>query len=267
MWGVRVGTVWGPQASGTGRRGAERPVVGPDRTRGSEAEGAGVRDTPGSWGRGGWRTPRRMLSLASIIAVIAMLSAPAGADWSDSKNLGGAAATGHTEIAVDNLVDLTVNCEAGAYEQLCDTFEGGALNGKPSVGHGVGSAEVVGWINEGGDPSQHVGFWYEVRHATADFIVVTGGPTDGSIIEIRSIEPGVYKGDVYYYCEDWDAREDIKRIDTNRCKVSLLTGEYDYSATPAMTKAAADVITGCRFTVMEDIGHFPMSENPACSRK
>ncbi len=73
--------------------------------------------------------------------------------------------------------------------------------------------------------------------------------------------PGVYKGDVYYYCVDWDAREAIKTIDTNKCKVSLLTGEYDYSATPEMTKAAADSINGCRFNVMEDIGHFPMIEH------
>lgn len=75
--------------------------------------------------------------------------------------------------------------------------------------------------------------------------------------------PGIYKGDVYFYCEDWDAREDIKQIDTSRCKVSLLTGEYDYSATPDMTRAAADVIKGARFTVMEDIGHFPMIEHYA----
>ena len=47
--------------------------------------------------------------------------------------------------------------------------------------------------------------------------------------------PGVYAGDVQYYSFDWDAREDIKRIDTSKCKVSLLTGEYDYSCTPAMT--------------------------------
>ena len=34
--------------------------------------------------------------------------------------------------------------------------------------------------------------------------------------------PGVYQGDVYFYSNDWDGREDIKRIDTNRCKVALL---------------------------------------------
>ena len=73
--------------------------------------------------------------------------------------------------------------------------------------------------------------------------------------------PGIYKGDVHFYCEDWDGREDIKEIDTSRCKVSLLTGEYDYSATPDMTRAVADAVAGARFTVMEGIGHFPMVEN------
>jgi pimeloyl-ACP methyl ester carboxylesterase len=73
--------------------------------------------------------------------------------------------------------------------------------------------------------------------------------------------PGVYQGDVHYYSLDWDARADIERIDTTRCKVSLLTGEYDYSCTPAMTAAVAEAIPGCRFTVMRGMGHFPMIEN------
>ena len=73
--------------------------------------------------------------------------------------------------------------------------------------------------------------------------------------------PGVYKGDVYYYCVDMDTRDEIKTIDTNLCKVSLLSGEYDYSATPEMTKAAADSIAGARFVLMKGIGHFPMIEN------
>jgi len=73
--------------------------------------------------------------------------------------------------------------------------------------------------------------------------------------------PGVYQGDVHFYSNDWDARADLARIDTRRCRVSLLTGEYDYSCTPAMTKAVADAIPGSRFTVMPGIGHFPMVEN------
>jgi pimeloyl-ACP methyl ester carboxylesterase len=73
--------------------------------------------------------------------------------------------------------------------------------------------------------------------------------------------PGVYAGDVQYYSFDWDAREDIKRIDTRKCKVSLLTGEYDYSCTPAMTEAVAASIPGCRMKIMQGMGHFPMIEN------
>jgi len=73
--------------------------------------------------------------------------------------------------------------------------------------------------------------------------------------------PGVYAGDVHYYSNDWDGREDIKRIDTRTCKVSLLTGEYDYSCTPDMTRAVATAITGSRLIIMEGMGHFPMIEN------
>jgi pimeloyl-ACP methyl ester carboxylesterase len=73
--------------------------------------------------------------------------------------------------------------------------------------------------------------------------------------------PGIYQGDVYFYSVDWDGRDDIKRIDTNRCKVALLTGEYDYSCTPAMTEAIAAAVPGSRLTIMKGMGHFPMIEN------
>ncbi|MFN2644119.1 MAG: alpha/beta fold hydrolase [Burkholderiales bacterium] len=73
--------------------------------------------------------------------------------------------------------------------------------------------------------------------------------------------PGVYAGDVHYYSFDWDAREHLKRIDTRKCRVSLLTGEYDYSCTPAMTEAVAAEVPGCRMTIMKGMGHFPMIEN------
>jgi pimeloyl-ACP methyl ester carboxylesterase len=73
--------------------------------------------------------------------------------------------------------------------------------------------------------------------------------------------PGVYQGDVYFYSLDWDAPEDLRRIDTNRCKVALLTGEYDYSCTPAMSEAVAASIPGARLTIMQGMGHFPMIEN------
>jgi pimeloyl-ACP methyl ester carboxylesterase len=73
--------------------------------------------------------------------------------------------------------------------------------------------------------------------------------------------PGVYQGDVYFYSLDWDARDDVRRIDTNICKVALLTGEYDYSCTPEMSEAVAGAIPGSRLTIMKGMGHFPMIEN------
>ena len=73
--------------------------------------------------------------------------------------------------------------------------------------------------------------------------------------------PGVYAGDVHYYSLDWDGREDITRIDTSLCRVSLLTGVYDYSCTPDMTREVAKAIPGSRLVIMEGMGHFPMIEN------
>jgi pimeloyl-ACP methyl ester carboxylesterase len=73
--------------------------------------------------------------------------------------------------------------------------------------------------------------------------------------------PGVYAGDVHFYSNDWDGRDAATRIDTSLCRVSLLTGEYDYSCTPEMTRAVAQSIPGSRMVIMEDMGHFPMIEN------
>ncbi len=43
----------------------------------------------------------------------------------------------------------------------------------------------------------------------------------------------------------------------------LLTGEYDFSCTPADTLRTGSSIKGAEVTIMEQLGHFPMSENPA----
>ena len=52
-----------------------------------------------------------------------------------------------------------------------------------------------------------------------------------------------------------------EEIDTSRCPVYLLTGEYDYACSPQETSATAAAIPGARSAKMEGIGHFPMSEN------
>jgi pimeloyl-ACP methyl ester carboxylesterase len=74
--------------------------------------------------------------------------------------------------------------------------------------------------------------------------------------------PGVFKGDLHFYRVDGDLRDRIARIDTTRCPLYLLTGEYDFSCQPNDTLRTAAKIPGARVTIMKEIGHFPMSENP-----
>lgn len=74
--------------------------------------------------------------------------------------------------------------------------------------------------------------------------------------------PAVFYGDIAFYSGDWDARERVGRIDTNRCRLFMLTGEYDYSCTVEHSAATAAKIPGVRFQPMQGIGHFPFAENP-----
>ena len=73
--------------------------------------------------------------------------------------------------------------------------------------------------------------------------------------------PGIFKGDLFFYKFDGNIGNEIKKIDHSKCPIYLLTGEYDYSATPEETKQLADTI-GIEMIKMKNVGHFPMSENP-----
>ena len=75
--------------------------------------------------------------------------------------------------------------------------------------------------------------------------------------------PPVFKGDLYYYSVDHQMSDDeLAAIDTGRCAVHLLTGEYDWTAPPALSAAAAERVPGATFKAMEGLGHFPMCEDP-----
>ena len=74
--------------------------------------------------------------------------------------------------------------------------------------------------------------------------------------------PGVFKGDLHFYTADGDVRDQVACIDTAACPLYLLTGEYDYSCTPADTRELAARIAGTEAMIMEGLGHFPMSEDP-----
>lgn len=74
--------------------------------------------------------------------------------------------------------------------------------------------------------------------------------------------PGVFKGDLHFYTADGDIRDRVTAIDTTRCPLWLLTGEYDYSCTPEDTEFLGRSIAGAQWQIMKGMGHFPMSEDP-----
>ncbi len=75
--------------------------------------------------------------------------------------------------------------------------------------------------------------------------------------------PGVFMGDLVYYMADGDMRNlDLSPLKSQQCPLYLLTGEYDLSATPALTAELAKQVNATHFEVMPGLGHFPMSEAP-----
>lgn len=74
---------------------------------------------------------------------------------------------------------------------------------------------------------------------------------------------GIFHGDLDFYFGGFDARDRVDKIDVKKCPIYFLTGEYDWSTTPEMSKATADKIKGANFKAMKDLGHFPATENPA----
>ena len=74
--------------------------------------------------------------------------------------------------------------------------------------------------------------------------------------------PGVFKGDLYFYKLDGDIRSRVARIDTNRCPLFLLSGEYDYSCTPEETLAVANSVPGSEAVIMKRPRPFPDEREP-----
>jgi pimeloyl-ACP methyl ester carboxylesterase len=73
--------------------------------------------------------------------------------------------------------------------------------------------------------------------------------------------PGIFRGDLHFYVDEGDLRSKLSRIDTARCPVWMLTGDYDYSCTPEASRQTAAGIAGADLSIMPKLGHFPMSEN------
>jgi pimeloyl-ACP methyl ester carboxylesterase len=72
----------------------------------------------------------------------------------------------------------------------------------------------------------------------------------------------IFEGDMHFFRTDSQYGDMTSAIDTSNCPMYLLTGEYDYSCRAENTQATAERIPGAQVTIMDSLGHFPMSENP-----
>jgi len=115
------------------------------------------------------------------------------------------------------------------------------------------------WLNR---PDVHGG---EVCAALVSGLVAPQSPKayrDETLWQYMQGGPGIFKGDLHFYRQDSDLRGKLTGIDATRYPLYLLTGEYDYSCSPEDTLRTARDIPGAKVTVMREVGHFPMSENP-----
>ena len=74
-------------------------------------------------------------------------------------------------------------------------------------------------------------------------------------------DSGVAGDLLYYYYEHNMSVEEAASIDTSKCMLYFLTGEYDPNTSPAETRAIAELVKGCKFSPMPKLGHFPHCEN------
>jgi pimeloyl-ACP methyl ester carboxylesterase len=78
--------------------------------------------------------------------------------------------------------------------------------------------------------------------------------------------PGVFRGDLSFYTSDDSLVGRLGSIDTRRTPVHIMCGEYDMTCAPEDAQRTAAAIKGATLAIMKDLGHFPMSENPAAFR-
>ena len=132
-----------------------------------------------------------------------------------------------------------------------------ALIGLESAAHTAPYYDLS-WLNR---PDVHGGM---VSAGVVSGLVAPVAPEEGrweTLWHYMQSGPGVFKGDLHFYMIDGDIRDRVDKIDIKRCPLYLLTGEYDYSCTAEGTLDIAKR-TGAPATIMQGLGHFPMSEDP-----
>ena len=78
--------------------------------------------------------------------------------------------------------------------------------------------------------------------------------------------PGVFAGDLYYRHLDHDIGATAHLIDTSRCPVYIMNGEYDPGTGIKEGEELAARIKGSKFIPLMGLGHFPMTENFAAMK-
>lgn len=139
----------------------------------------------------------------------------------------------------------------------------------PEVFRAVISLE--GALHIGGSWEDLFGMWSPQvsNHSKARMMEALCSPTapEAYVKEVAQVYsagwPPAFLGDLHYYVVEFDLRERAKEIDTDQVGVHILNGEYDWSGTDALGRAAHEAIAGSTHTTMTGVGHFPMQENPA----
>ena len=129
---------------------------------------------------------------------------------------------------------------------------------------------LEGALHIGGELERLTGFWHPQVSGETKARMMEGlvSPTSPEALRKETSQtyasgwPPAFLGDLYYYVVDYDLTELAPTIDAGRVGVHILTGEYDYSATIEMGRAAHEAIAGSTFSVMPGLGHFPMCEDP-----
>ena len=102
------------------------------------------------------------------------------------------------------------------------------------------------------------------KHAATMMMIMSPTASESSRQETRlhysQGAPGAFPGDIDYYAVTHDLRGQGHLIDTRKCAVHLLTGEYDFPTIP-WTELAGREIPGSTMQIMKGLGHFPMSED------
>jgi pimeloyl-ACP methyl ester carboxylesterase len=134
-----------------------------------------------------------------------------------------------------------------------------ALIGLEAAAHQAPWYDDTSWLHR---PDVHGG---ELSSALMSGLIAPQAPDEArweTLWMYAQSGPGVFRGDLHFYRVEGDLRDRVDRIDTRRCPLYLLTGEYDFSCTPEDTRATAARIPGAHLTIMKELGHFPMSEHP-----